>query len=463
MKEKDIDKIFSEALQNEVEQTTPADWENFEKSLPADSSRGWLKYGLLGLIGLIALTGITVWTIHYFGSEQNRHYTQRETISVPNAKLKGTENTNDSPDMAEAAADSEGSHSVVLEAGDTILDSANHLQNSSTIVGEKKTSSDELDGSASKYGNSMPGSAPGIPSDQVKENGINSTKKPDQMKSKQGVEKIGGDPNKNFAAAEAEMTGAGSSENESAKTRTATTAKKSGSVDRSRLQTAAKSNPERADMHFMKALDGIIPGSSPEEKAPVFSERLALETGGRFEPVLFVGFEQNTVLRSSLHAGFMGQWHFSKWTAGAGIALKRSGTLNWIQSSASTRYGFQKYERITEIQTASVDLLSFPIKVDRRIGGLSHVFVGYSPTFVVNARQNQTVIIDGTPVSSGAESGYLYNTGAPDFISFFTAGYGYDLNEYWNLEVGINASFQKWEIVDKLPVGGFLRLNYRIK
>lgn len=178
---------------------------------------------------------------------------------------------------------------------------------------------------------------------------------------------------------------------------------------------------------------------------------------------LFVGIEQNNMLRTSPFIGINASLRRSRWIYSAGVGYQQSGSLNWSQESSTVEYGFNRYESMQSLITRSVDLILIPVKVSYQVSGRSDVFLGFTSSFIVNASQEFSAFDDVNPASNSSESGYLYHTGAPDFIYFISGGYSFLLSEKIKLDGGINYSFQNWETSTKLPFGVFVRAHYIFK
>lgn len=173
----------------------------------------------------------------------------------------------------------------------------------------------------------------------------------------------------------------------------------------------------------------------------------------------FIQYEFNNELGGIPSAGFVSSYQKNKWNIGVGLGIGQTGTLNWTQTRKEISYGFDAYQEDYQLETKNFTFISMPIHLAYQVFARSEVFIGLSPEMVINASQAYRV----SETNQDQSTGYLYKTGAPSLLLFMNLGYGFSLTEDFKLDLGINYSPQKWNVTEKNPLGGFIRLKYNIK
>lgn len=181
-----------------------------------------------------------------------------------------------------------------------------------------------------------------------------------------------------------------------------------------------------------------------------------------FTPFIYLKLEQNNVFQTTPALGLGVERSFPLDRKGAiavqaAIGYQRTGRLAWEQTSQNIFYGFDRYDEESNLKTDNLGMIQIPIRVSYQTG-VHRVFSGAEMNWVVNASQEFRQSSEGS-----VEQGYLYDSGAPNSALFFQLGYGYAINEKLQLDLGLNIAGNSWVVLDKRPIGGFIRLNYFIR
>ncbi len=442
MKEEDIDKLFREALGNDRSTVTDSDWKTFESQLPKRRG-GWLWIGLVAL--LIAVTSAAGF-FYFAGGEMA--YTPR-TIS-DETKLSSTHLSDVKFEVSEAS-------STTKQFVQTNNESQNSDNTGSTKVAQNpsETGAIKNDEVASKeVGNSR--------------SGIN-----------QAMNSVpDGSENKSTpVSSQSSSIGSGNDFKDGTGSRSSTQGGKTLTVAAGSQKSANPSTSVPDNSEEKESIELIF---SPEEMAMLEAEAVdrnstpKMEGDKReitpiktkpFSPYIYFKMEQNSILKTSVGIGLGIEKSFggpSPLSFRGGIGYLRSGDLNWKQSATGVTFGFDQYLSQSELTTTRIDLVQIPLHLNWNFGGVNRLCGGIESSFIINASQELDNFDDLGP-SNLPESGYLYDTGAPEFMYFLQLGYGRMITERFELEVGGSYSPQNWIPSEDTPASVYFKINYFIR
>ncbi len=489
--ENELDKIFKDGLENRVEPTFESDWLTFDKLLKPNPF--YKSGGFLGMIALliISLVGYSVFTL---SAEETAAYYSRsnkEIVPASNLASEGSQGTistfeTDREQVSGANEVNSAQYQKNLETGDSQSEQAGLLSGQKEI--DPDNTENEVDQNAFEestptntrlnpttasrtFSAEVVVAATGDPKDRTdnsstsqQEANLNTPDKTDraEMPVLNNTESV-----PNF---EGIMAKSGGNSNP-ASTGDSDNSNSISSDSNQDKQVLAFTDSEKDETPMVlkyeasaiNMLGAIINTETLDYNVLENAEKMEFPKPKTFDYALFFGLEQNTILKTSPSFGFAVRKHFNKWTAEAGIAYQQSGKLSWSQQSEAISYGFDRYENAIQLRTKKIDLLSLPLKLSYRIGGQSQVFVGFTPSVLINAQQEKLVFNDGTIMPGSSETGYLYTTNAPDLIYFMSAGYTYSLSEQFQFDFGLNYSLQEWNTSEKQPFGGFVKFYYTFR
>lgn len=492
MAENDIDDLMKNALEGAVEPTYESDWINFEKTMAGRTSMSIVRTSIYLLLALVAILTISyfTWNALSRGGEIAHESQKQETenalkttnlqaeqskkgIVLENEREGGSEPTeNDlNPKQVDTMV-AEIDAKKALNSSEESNRVKNNIVDKDESVKERLSKSRTADYTATDRAGA-----------ETLEEGIFS-----QSAEKNASDKIQSTAGKRqeFTRAQREIppsTSISGATPTSSDTRIAAqptpTSRTKNRIDHTRSDASQKSEissqteytktyePGRSEKHNVE-MQPIKPLKA--QIAKIDLEKHVLQNAKHFEKShnqffdvrFFIALEQNSVLKTSPQVGIAFGHHIQKWSVSAGVGYQRSGQLNWNRKSTSVDYGFDKYERSILLRTESISLLTLPIRTSYRVGGLSEIFIGFSPGIVIDATQYKETLNDGTTVMTNSGKGYFYKTNTPELIYFFSTGYTYSLNEYWLVDLGLKYSFQDWQNSNKKPWGGFIQFNFII-
>jgi len=476
MKEEDIDKIFREGLQDSEAPVFKSDWENFSHLRKQTGYSGW-KYFLPALIVLVIVSG----TFYLYFSESSENIGAKQTVGEKGNDEKGKMHTEEvSPELSETESAKPNIHADnTLYAEVDSFQYAHPENGKDGKMGGHEQESARFENSNFKMQNQESNVNEDKDNSPREANEKNQKNESVQVKtelrtaendlSDQNPVRIK-NPEKQYDEDRAEAEEVHSYDNESARSSDPKISAKILNVsDASNDKMKVEKTGEIYRTEYAFQLENMVSlpagalkvlidkNSFNAEKMPVSMVRNSHQIS------VYFGVEQNNILGTSPMAGLVSSWHLARWTFGVGIGYQRSGVLNWNQESRRTIYGFDRYEASATLQTRSVNLLSIPIKFSRHMGGSHALFLGVTPSILVNASQELLIFDDRNLTNLVPESGYLYKTQAPEIVYFISGGYTYHLATWWSVDVGFNYSFQNWRPTDKLPVGVFLQTNIKVR
>lgn len=495
--ENEIDKIFKKGLENKVEPTFESDWQAFEKSLKSAPfyKSGWFL-GILALV-VVATLGISVYTSLHNEEPMYSSRTHLENTPVNEGSIGISKDSIDNVQLdqnqtLEENELSENSNHNLSELEDSESAKANSAQgqgetdlnNSEGGIVQNATdkSISEKDGLNTSTALSSPALVAASANDKTDRNKNLETSQHDSslaaddktaVKDKSAIGQKASISQKESAAAANNQSAIGETPAKTQQSRATNSAEPHSKAQDSEMSESkqgidgsendALSLVPFTDVMPIIPLGGNVTRESLDSEMIQNSEPVDPLKIKSFDYAIFFGIAQNTILKTSPSFGVSVRKHFSKWTVEVGVAYQQSGKLGWSQQSDAVSYGFARYENSIQVRTNKIDLLSLPIKLRYRVGGQSQIFVGFAPSILVNAHQEKLVFNDGSLISNSTEKGYLYKTGAPELIYFLSAGYTYSLNEQFQFNFGLNYSFQQWNISEKQPMGGFVKLYYTLR
>ncbi len=413
MTDKEIDKIFKEGLQNAVEPTYEGDWENFEKSLPSGKSGFFSRYFLIGLIAFVALSGMTWWYVSNPETKGHVAHTNNANVSGAEAPLKNMDTKTEITAQSSENKPNETTEKSSAKSTDGEEDTNKSLQNQNAAAKAEHKDLKPQDTSKENY----------TTQEETNSFAQNATKPNSTKTEKEGKIAVTTDDEviQSAAAPQSEALSAKVKKNENLRPNEIEQPKNLNSVniaavDDSQSSSLSKTNSvrteesqtdlnsyelnshstdleqKRVDLRPLNSLDGILPIPELSDRNVNDKKFEDLPEPKIFETLAFVAIEQNNVLKTSPQIGLMEQVHFSKWTIGLGVGMQRSGRLNWNQKASTVTYGFDKYESGILVNTESIDLLIIPVKLGYHLNGPHRIFAGYTPSVLMNARQNVQVI-----------------------------------------------------------------------
>jgi len=454
MKEEDIDKIFRDALADQKAPTDESDWAAFEGMLDSRST-GLSKWTVIIAL-FILISGSSA--AYIFLYQPAAEYIPR----TQNSKLITQENENAeeiadlSGDTKEISDHSSNSKTAEIQEGNSSeqLNPANILAPSESDASENAKPKSPFETSNNEKGVVSNPSQPFAESSHSNDNKASQNSGINELRSS------------SFTTSETSQSenpailGTRASKwNDTEPMATSTRPSKAALL--SADQASGSFDIELGELKFMSSLgtefekelkpDLVIEKRSvPQSKAKLFS------------PFIYFKLEQNSVFQTSPALGLGLERSFPFKGKGAlaiqgAIGYQRTGRLAWEQTSQNVTYGFDRYVEESNLKTENLEMIQIPIRVSYQ-SGVHRIFAGAEMNWLVNASQEFRLGSEGS-----TEQGYLYESGAPNSALFFQLGYGYALNEKFQLDFGFNIAGNSWVVVDKRPMGGLIRLNYFIR
>lgn len=457
MSEHKIDEYFREHLQGVEEPIVPSDFSEFEKLAGTKRSRKWL-YILL----LLPLMGVSAY--YYINSQSNTTF--QNATSQANEKLQTIETTS-----TESTAEAHGKpsknsdvQSLKSTIADTTIDISNQFTASTNMELENRESlranSDEMNPEVDSASENQ--KTRNENSDSNDKHITESTNTSGLTKNSLGIASPTIIPSINKASSSKSSNdglrkaGAASSAKQNTKAENSY-GDSDPKVPFSRTgETTTQMEADFQKLHVL-GLSEIVLSNTPHMNDNI--EKTAIPELKSWGIDAFVQYEINNELGGIPSAGFISSWHKNKWNIGLGIGIGQTGALNWTQTSEDISYGFDVYEESYELKTKNYTFISMPVHLAYRVLPRSEVFIGFTPQMIVNASQAYGL----TESNQDHSTGYLYKTGAPSLLLFLNLGYGFSLTENLKLDFGMNYSPQNWNVTEKNPLGGFIRLKYNIK
>ncbi|MEM9050416.1 MAG: hypothetical protein AAGC47_00090 [Bacteroidota bacterium] len=450
MKEEDIDKLFAKELRGVQAPISDADWKAFQSQ--ASKGTFWTTRWFLSVCALLLISGSVAAFIISNPSAESRYQARAERDSLLNKDLLLT----DSEDVGLSAkamelSKSSALFSIIENEAEEAVSSVNRdlieetVQGSSNPGNSSSTSHQTLDVSQNRAIGNI--SATTNSTDERKK--ITASKSQNTKTSSAIHSRSGGNPDRNQANA----VGLPDVDQQP----------KSGNDD------SFVNSPEMVKSSLTRESNSelLLELELLELKQPTFAlaypsfsskkKEISQFTGKLLHWFLFIRPATDRVWGTNISAGIGASYSISRLNISLGAGYFSSGDLEWKQERSEVTYGFARYEVKETLTTQKLDFLIVPLDFAYRLGGQTSVFAGVEGMIKLNARQT-FIGKDDLP-----QEGYLYSTRTPNFILNFRSGFGYDLNEFININAGFSWSPSTWESVDRSPLGGFLQVNYVIK
>jgi len=455
MKEEDIDKIFRDALADHKAPTEESDWATFEGIL--DSKRTSLSKWTVLIALFILICGSSA--AYIFLSNAQAEYIPR----AQNSKSLTVKNKN----AEQLGAQADGKDEKLTQSSIANTDRVRKEQNSEQLYSINKL--EQSESSSSQNGQSS--SQFGISKNEGdhKANSAQPSSGIDYPGDEESYQKVDADENLSRSMASSEsfqsenpalIDAKADTLNDFKHQETSTRLLEVGSTTAAN-KGLGSSGFELGELKFMSALDAEL---EKKVSAKLVNEKRSIEHSKTklFSSFIYFKLEQNNVFQTSPALGLGLERSFPFKGKGAiaiqgAIGYQRTGRLAWEQTSQNVVYGFDRYAEESNLKTNNLGMIQIPIRVAYQTG-VHRIFAGAEMNWVVNASQEFRQNPEGE-----ISEGYLYDSGAPNSILFFQMGYGYALNEKFQFEAGLNIGDYSWVVVDKRPVGGFIRLNYFIR